>query len=101
MPRALKIVGVIIVAVVVVGGAAVAWRLYDRDPEIQAADVTPTPELVARGEISDTGRRLRGLPQRAGRQTLCRRLRLSSAVRHDLFDQHHAGQGDRHRHVER
>jgi mono/diheme cytochrome c family protein len=50
MSRALKIVGVIIVVVVVVGAAAVAWRLYDRDPEIQAADVTPTPELVARGK---------------------------------------------------
>src|SRR5579862_8812534 len=30
--------------------AFAAWRLYDRDPDIRAADVRPTPELVARGE---------------------------------------------------
>jgi hypothetical protein len=40
-------------AVLVVAVAAagfVAWRLYDRDPEIMAADVRPTPELIAKGE---------------------------------------------------
>jgi len=37
-------------ALVVAAGAFVAWRLYDRDPEISAADVVPTPELIAAGK---------------------------------------------------
>lgn len=45
-----KIVAVLVLAVIVVAGAAVLWRLWDRDPEIKAADVTPTPALIARGE---------------------------------------------------
>jgi mono/diheme cytochrome c family protein len=43
------VVGVILVAIVA-AGAFVAWRLYDRDPEIRAADVAPTAELIARGK---------------------------------------------------
>lgn len=48
--RVMKIAGGIVLAVVVAGGAFFAWRLYDRDPEILAADVAPTPELIARGK---------------------------------------------------
>jgi mono/diheme cytochrome c family protein len=48
--RILKVFGGLALAAIVVGGAAVAWRLYDRDPEKLAADATPTPELIARGE---------------------------------------------------
>ncbi len=48
--RIFKIIGGIVIAVVIAGGAFAAWRLYDRDPEILAADVKPTPELIARGE---------------------------------------------------
>src|SRR5580658_1213682 len=48
--RLAKIAAGLILAVVVALGMFAAWRLYDRDPEIRAADVTPTPELVARGE---------------------------------------------------
>jgi mono/diheme cytochrome c family protein len=49
LKRLLKIVaGLALVAILAFGGFA-AWRLSDRDPEPQAADVKPTPELVARG----------------------------------------------------
>src|SRR5580658_1621901 len=48
--RLAKIAAGLILVVVLVLGAFAAWRLYDRDPEIRAADVAPTPELVARGE---------------------------------------------------
>jgi mono/diheme cytochrome c family protein len=48
--RLLAIVGVLVTVFIVVGIAFVAWRLYDRDPDILAADVRPTPELIARGE---------------------------------------------------
>ena len=36
-----------------------------------------------------------------GRQGICRRARLQAAVRHAVFDQHHARQGDRHRQLQR
>jgi mono/diheme cytochrome c family protein len=39
-----------VVALVLALGAFAGWRLYDRDPEISAADVAPTSGLVARGE---------------------------------------------------
>jgi mono/diheme cytochrome c family protein len=39
-----------VLVVAVAGGGFVAWRLYDRDPEITAPDVRPTAELVTRGE---------------------------------------------------
>jgi mono/diheme cytochrome c family protein len=48
--RKLAIIGVIAAAFVVGATAFAAWRLYDRDPDVPAADVRPTPELVARGE---------------------------------------------------
>jgi mono/diheme cytochrome c family protein len=49
--RSLAIIGVVVAAFVVVGAAAfAAWRLYDRDSDVSAADVRSTPELVARGE---------------------------------------------------
>src|ERR1700734_2457986 len=48
--RLLTVLGVL-AAIVVIGVVAfVGWRLYDRDPEPTAADVQPTPELIARGE---------------------------------------------------
>jgi mono/diheme cytochrome c family protein len=47
--RLLRIAAGVVLAAIVAAGAFVAWRLYDRDPEISAADVTPTPELTARG----------------------------------------------------
>ena len=43
-----KIAAGLVLAVVLILGAFVAWRLYDRDPEIRAADVAPTPELIER-----------------------------------------------------
>jgi mono/diheme cytochrome c family protein len=48
--RWLRIVGVAALTVVVIAGSAISWRLLDRDPEISAPDVVPSPELVARGE---------------------------------------------------
>ena len=48
--RLLKIAAGVALAAVVAAGAFVAWRLYDRDPEISAADAAPTPELIARGK---------------------------------------------------
>jgi mono/diheme cytochrome c family protein len=45
----LPVIGVV-VAVVIVGAAFAAWRLYDRDEDIAKADVRATPELIARGE---------------------------------------------------
>ena len=56
--------------------AFVAWRLYDRDPEVSAADVPATPALIARGDYLVQRGRLRRLPQRAGQQALRRRLRF-------------------------
>jgi mono/diheme cytochrome c family protein len=48
--RWFRIIGVAALTVVVIAGSAVSWRLLDRDPEISAPDVVPTPELVAHGE---------------------------------------------------
>jgi mono/diheme cytochrome c family protein len=48
--RWLRIIGVAALTVVVIFGSAVSWRLLNRDPEISAPDVVPSPELVARGE---------------------------------------------------
>jgi mono/diheme cytochrome c family protein len=48
--RWLSILGVAALTVVVVGSSAISWRPFDRDPEISAPDVVPSPELVARGE---------------------------------------------------
>ena len=48
--RFVKLIGGLAAVVVVAGGAFVAWRFLDRDPEIRAADVKATPELIARGE---------------------------------------------------
>ncbi len=47
--RVLKIGGGILLAAIMAGSTYAAWRFGDRDPEIWAADVAPTPELVARG----------------------------------------------------
>ena len=51
--------------------------------------------------ISCARRRLHGLPHRPGRQALRRRPGVQAALRHALLDQHHAGQGDRHRQLQR
>jgi mono/diheme cytochrome c family protein len=48
--RLFKIAAGVVLAAIVGAGAFVGWGLYDRDPEIRAADVTPTPELIARGK---------------------------------------------------
>src|SRR5277367_2009673 len=47
--RLVNFLGAIVVVAIVVVAAAVTWRLYDRDPELSAADVPATPELIARG----------------------------------------------------
>ena len=44
---------------------------------------------------------LHGLPYRARRQGICRRPGVQAALRHAVLDQHHAGQGDRHRQLQR
>jgi mono/diheme cytochrome c family protein len=48
--RLLSIIGGLVLVAILAGGAFVAWRLYDRDPEISAADVASTPDLIARGK---------------------------------------------------
>ena len=48
--RWLRIIGVAALTVVVIVGSAISWRLLDRDSEISAPDVAPSPDLVARGE---------------------------------------------------
>src|ERR1700733_2689723 len=48
--RWFKIIGVAALTVILVIGSVVLWHLIDRDPEVSAADIVPTPELVARGE---------------------------------------------------
>ncbi len=50
MRRLMKIAGGLVLTAILAIGAFVAWRLYDRDQEIHAADAVATPELVARGE---------------------------------------------------
>jgi hypothetical protein len=50
MRRFLKLVIGAAAIVIVAGFAFAAWRFYDRDPEISAADVRQTPELIARGK---------------------------------------------------
>jgi len=47
--RGLKAVGIIASTVFVIVAIGVVWRFLDRDPEVPAADVLSTPELVARG----------------------------------------------------
>ena len=53
------------------------------------------------GALSHPRRRLRGLPYGDRGATFRRRSGVRPALRHDLFDQHHARQGDRHRPVQR
>src|SRR3984885_14066091 len=48
--RWLKIIGLAALTVIVIIGSFVLWRLLDRDPEVSAADIVPTPALVVRGE---------------------------------------------------
>ena len=48
--RILRIIGALAALFIVGGAGFAAWRLYDRDPDVAAADARPTPELVARGE---------------------------------------------------
>ncbi len=48
--RWLRLIGMAALTVVVIIGSTVSWRLLDRDPEISAPDLVPSPELVARGE---------------------------------------------------
>jgi mono/diheme cytochrome c family protein len=48
--RSLAIIGAFVTVFVVGGAAFAAWRLYDRNPDITAADVRSTPALIARGE---------------------------------------------------
>jgi putative ATP-binding cassette transporter len=49
---------------------------------------------------SACGRRLlRGVSHHQGRADVRRRLRLRNPIRRDVFDQHHARSGDRHRHL--
>ena len=48
--RLLAFLGALVVIVVLAGAAFVGWRLFDRDPEITAADVPVTQALIARGE---------------------------------------------------
>ena len=50
MRRLTKVAGGLALTGILAVGAFAAWRLYDRDPEIHAADVVATPDLVARGE---------------------------------------------------
>ncbi len=47
--RWLKAIGVAAAAVIVILAGGIVWRLLDRDPEVSAANVASTPELVARG----------------------------------------------------
>jgi mono/diheme cytochrome c family protein len=49
MRRLVKLAGAVVLGMAVVATAAIAWRLYDRDAEVSAADVPPTPEQIARG----------------------------------------------------
>jgi mono/diheme cytochrome c family protein len=49
MRRPVRFAGAIVLVAIVVVAAGVAWRLYDRDAEVSAADVPATPELIARG----------------------------------------------------
>ncbi len=46
----LALFGALVVIAAIGAAAFVAWRLYDRDPDMSAADVQPTPELIAKGE---------------------------------------------------
>jgi hypothetical protein len=48
--RALRIAGSILLLAIIAVGVFTAWRLYDRDTGIRAADAKPTPELIARGK---------------------------------------------------
>jgi len=45
-----RMAAAVVLVAVLVAGAAVIWRWYDRDAEIRAADVVSTPELIARGD---------------------------------------------------
>lgn len=47
---ALTTLGFIVLAVSIIAGVYVGWRLYDRDPETSAADVASSPTLIAQGE---------------------------------------------------
>ena len=49
MRRLVKVLAAVIVVVAVAGAGFAGWRLYDRDPEVSAADVPATPDLIARG----------------------------------------------------
>ena len=82
------------------GGGTVALADYKAgESHRRAAGARRAPTGRAR-RISGAGGRLRSLPHRPGRPALRRRLRLRPAVRHALFDEHHARQADRHRQLD-
>ena len=57
------------------------------------------PELVAKGEALAGGGYCAACHTTKGGREVRRRLRDGNPVRRDLFDQHHARSGDRHRHL--
>ena len=98
--RLLKLAALVVAIVIVAGLTFVAWRFYDRDPDVSAADVRPTPELVARGEYLVTAADCAACHNIPGAKPFTGGLAFQAALRHDLLDQHHRGRGDRHRDLE-
>ena len=83
------------------GGPKVALADYKAGQSDRRSGRARQGEPGRARRISGEGGRLHGLPHRAGRQGICRRPRLQAAVRHAVFDQHHARQGNRHRQLQR
>ena len=98
----------IVIVVAVRCRPVIGWRQFDPGPmafaggstvalaDYHGADPTGVPASACQcgygqaRRISGARGRLHGLPHRSGRQSLCRRLGDSVAVRHALFDQYHA-----------
>ena len=77
------------------------WPTTRRQSHRRAARAGARPSLIERGEYLTHAADCVACHTAQRRQALCRRPRLQAAVRHDVFDQHHAGQGNRHRQLHR
>ena len=84
--------------------AARRWRWRTTRAPIPPASrqTSPQASLDRARRISGAARPIAMVCHTAhGRQAVCRRPRLQAAVRHAVFAQHHARQGNRHRQLER
>ena len=83
------------------GGTKVALADYRAGKPTGVPAKLEKASVVERGEYLAKAADCMVCHTKPGREGIFRRARLQAAVRHALFDQHHAGQGHRHRQLQR